>query len=122
MSTDFYEHRISFDRCIELKELRADIKWAGKLPHGGALHIIVEDGNISDGNIKFCIDRIESGDYGATLKEDKRTAGEIKDRDIERQLKIAKALLELDVFTREMVNNGSTMTGKLFDHIFNNEA
>lgn len=40
----------------ETLELVGDIY--NKYPAGGCLHIVLDDGNIEDGHIKFCIDEI----------------------------------------------------------------
>lgn len=115
----FFGQFMPFDRCIELSELRADILWAEELPHGGALHILVEDGDVEDAGIEYCINRIESGEYEQDLVSE---GASVESRDIPRQLKIVKHLQRLTFYERQMVNNGTTMTEEVFDYLFNHEV
>jgi hypothetical protein len=34
---------------------------------GGPFHILIDDGNVTDGNLEFCITRAKKGDYPADL-------------------------------------------------------
>ena len=83
------------------------------LCNGGALHIILEDGNYGDGHVAYCVEFIESGAYSKEKWCDhKETAN---------QLAFARALVPLTEQQREMVCEGKTTTERLFDLVMNHQ-
>lgn len=83
------------------------------LVNGGALHIILEDGNYQDSNIQYCIEHIQSGEYAKSDYCD--------DEELDGQLIFAKALLPLTEQQREMVCENKTCTEDLFNLVMNHD-
>jgi len=108
-----------FSEVENLLPLYREIKWLEGLGiSGGALHIVVEDGNYKDSDVQHCIDWIRSGNY---REQAKKLNHNITEDDIVRQLAIAEKLLELCKYTREMVCEGNTITEELFNFIYNTD-
>jgi hypothetical protein len=106
------KYNLSFDRCLELAEVRRMfLKHEASVINGGALHIVTEDGNIEDSNIQFCITQIESGEW---QREMRKYHCDYSDEDMAQQLKLAKALLGLTELERECVLDGSTLSEEGF--------
>jgi len=111
------DHYLSFDQVRVLTPLREAILWLeAQNISGGALHIIVEDGNYTDENVDFCINYIKSGDYAHNIKQWKM---DVSDEHIVTQLEIAEALRALSENVREMVCSGNGLTEDLFNHLYN---
>ena len=111
------DHFLSFDQVAVLIPLRKAIMWLeNEQINGGALHIVVEDGNYEDSNIEFCIKNIESGEYA---KSNKKWGMDISPEDVAKQLEIAKALMKLSENVRGMVCEGCGLTEELFNHLYN---
>ncbi len=107
---------MSFDRCVELAPLRALLVEHHKTQsNGGCLHIITEDGNYEDDHVQWCIDYIESGEWRKVHSE------WVTEDDAVNQLKIAKMLLNLTEWEREMVDNGTTMNEDVFNCVMNGD-
>lgn len=99
---------------IELKKIREDIKWMESLEiNGGPLHIIVEDGNINDSCIEYCINILHKNDIDYW-----RENTDCTDEDYDRMLKLAESLLGLPEHYREMVNNGNTITEECCEALY----
>ena len=112
----------SFEMVLELLPIYREVQWVeSELNSGGALHIVIEDGNYEDDNVLHCINRIESGDYVKFMNEYADTDGLEFQEDQARQLKLAKDLLDLPENVREMVCEGKTMTEELFNHLYNGD-
>ena len=87
------------------------IRLQDNLVNGGALHIILEDGNYGDGHVAYCVDFIESGAYAKEVWCDHKELG--------KQLAFVRALVPLTEQQREMVCEGKTVTERLFDLVMN---
>ena len=103
------------DVLLSYADIRKEVLWVEEnYKGGGALHLPIEDGDIDDGNIQYHIDNMEAGiwdGYAADVKED--------DRD--RFLKLAKDLLAIKMPYRELIINGSYITERLFNYLYNED-
>lgn len=110
---------LTLEQAALLYPLYKEIKWIEDLEiNGGALHIVVEDGNYEDGSIKWCIDHIKSGNYKRENDELDYPI-DLTPEDIQRQLDIAEALMQLTEEQREMVCGGFTHTEYVFNALHN---
>jgi GAF domain-containing protein len=106
------------DETLSLKQVQAYLpiiaeasRLQGSLCNGGALHIILEDGNYGDDCVAYCVEFIESGAYAKEQWCDHK--------EIANQLAFARALVPLTEQQREMVCEGKTATERLFDLVMN---
>ena len=104
-SRDFLDRNIlSLDVALKNQELIKLVAWAETaIPGGGPLHIILEDGNYSDGNVEFCKNEL------------KKESG-VGYKNIDRIIQLLEPLTKEQ---REMLCNGTTITGSLFDLLYN---
>lgn len=109
---DIADHTLTVDAVINLLPLMSEARRLEEcLINGGALHIILEDGNYEDSHVQHCIDFIKSGEYA---KKDWCDA-----KEVDAQLKFAYALFALSEEQREMVCERKTVTEELFDLVMN---
>ena len=106
------------DETLSLKQVQAFLpiiteasRLQDSLCNGGALHIILEDGNYGDDCVAYCVEFIESGAYAKEKWCDHK--------EIDAQLAFARALVPLTEQQREMVCEGKTATERLFDLVMN---
>lgn len=111
---DQSDEYMTIEQAVALYPLRQEVIWVeDNISNGGALHIIVEDGNYEDGHIDYCIEHIKSGEWK------KYHSDVMSDDDAIRMLDIALALKELTEQQREMVCVGECITEKAFNKLFN---
>jgi len=115
---DWTNHIMSPRRYEEIRHMRAMIEWLENF-NGGALHIVIEDGNYEDEDVQWCRDYISSGEYKKNLAEWGYYYPD--DMRIDEQLQLAQELLELTEQEREMICENSFITERLFDYLFNGE-
>lgn len=109
---------LSWQDIEKNKELRDLCLWAEKeLCNGAALHIIIEDGNFEDEDLKYCKDYILSGDWNNICLE---YGYSYTNEDNLKMLRIIELMEPLSVEKREMISCGNTMTEDLFDNLYNN--
>jgi hypothetical protein len=103
------------DTLLSYASIRKEVLWVeSNYNGGGALHIVIEDGNIEDVNIQWCIDQMEANVWEGY-------AADVDDNEKPRFLKLAKDLLELKHPYRELIINGGYITERLFNHLYNDE-
>lgn len=109
---------LSFDDAVNNKELRDLVLWCEEnFFNGGALHIIIEDGNYSDGDILFCLNCIVSGEWSELCK--KHGWNEDTKEHNKKALRVLELMKPLTEEKREMILEGKTITEDLFDILYN---
>ena len=113
---DFLDDNIlEFSDVLKHKELHDLAKWCDdELINGSALHIIIEDGNYLNSNVDYCLEYILSGEW-----ESNEEAYPVLANEKVKLLRILELMKPLTVEKREMIIEGSTITNKLFDLLYN---
>ena len=109
---------LSFDDAVNNKELRDLALWCEEnFCNGGAIHIIIEDGNYEDSDIEYCLNSIVSGEWSDLCK--KHGWNEDTKEHNDNMLRVLELMKPLTEEKREMILEGKTTTEDLFDILYN---
>lgn len=104
------------DKLLSYAHARKVLLWAESLDiGGGALHVVIEDGNIDDQSVQWCLDQMLSGKWGGY-------ASLVKEWDRPKFIELAQELLAMPILYRELIVFGGTVTEQVFDIIHSREA
>ena len=123
MSTTRWDgHYLGFNQMVILLPLWEEIQWLESVDTGfGGLRLVLDKGNNEKSHVQYSLDFIESGEYREIMHEKGSCWKMFSDDDIERQLNIAKALIQLPETVIQMVCRSLTLTEELFDHLYNTD-
>ena len=116
-ATEFLNNNIlEFSEVQAHKELHELSLWCeDELCGGAALHIIIEDGNYNDSSVDYCLNYMESGEWGKDCAEHGYS---YSDDDNKKMLRVLELMKPLSEEKREMVMEGKTITEELFDLLY----
>lgn len=104
------------DKLLSYAHARKLVLWAESLDiGGGALHVVIEDGNFDDRSIQWCLDQMLAGKWEGY-------ASLVKEWDRPKFVELAQELLAMPILYRELIICGGTVTEQVFDLLHDRAA